>query len=307
MNLLSFSAETEDEGKRLDALLAERFPEQSRSYLRKLIEEGRVKRNSTDSVKASQRIRSGDVVELDLPDPEPIDAKPEPMDLDIVYEDADLLIVNKPKGLSVHPGAGHPDHTLVNGLLAHCGTSLSGINGALRPGIVHRIDMDTSGLLIVCKNDAAHRSIASQLEVHSIKRIYYGITVGTPDPPSGTVNKPIGRNPNDRIKMAAGVPNGKRAVTHYQTEEFFSGYAFCSFRLETGRTHQIRVHMASIGHPLLGDTVYGAKKQKFQTQGQVLHAAVIGFRHPSSGEYMEFCAPLPNYFNELLHILRNLS
>ena len=312
-----FTVEKSDAGKRLDAYLAEALPDQSRSYIRKLIGDGRVKKAVRDSsgadvlsekpLKASAKVTDGDTFLVELPEPENLAVEPEEMPLEIVYEDEDLLIVNKPKGLSVHPGAGHPDHTLVNGLLAHCGDSLSGINGVLRPGIVHRIDKDTSGLLIVCKNDLSHRAIAEQLAVHSIRRIYYGITTGTPPEEEGTVDKPVGRHPVDRKKMAAGVANGKRAVTHYRVKERFRGYALCEFQLETGRTHQIRVHMASIGHPLLGDTVYGAKKPPFKADGQALHAAVIGFTHPRTGKYLEFYAPLPKYFEDLLTILRKIQ
>ncbi len=311
------TVEKSDAGERLDAYLAAALPDQSRSYIRKLIEDGRVKKAVRDSsgaetvsekpLKASAKVAEGDTFLVELPEPETLAVEPEEMPLEIVYEDDDLLIVNKPKGLSVHPGAGHPDHTLVNGLLAHCGDSLSGINGVLRPGIVHRIDKDTSGLLIVCKNDFSHRAIAEQLAVHSIRRIYYGITTGTPPEEEGTVDKPVGRHPVDRKKMAAGVANGKRAVTHYRVKERFRGYALCEFQLETGRTHQIRVHMASIGHPLLGDTVYGAKKPPFKAEGQALHAAVIGFTHPRNGKYLEFYAPLPKYFEDLLTILRKFQ
>ena len=300
-------------GKRLDAFLSASLPDLSRSYIKKLLEDGHLSLLARDGsttgavLKASRKTAEGETYCLSVPEAQELSVIPQEMPLEIVYEDDDLLIVNKPKGLSVHPGAGHPDGTLVNGLLAHCGDSLSGINGVLRPGIVHRIDKDTSGLLIVCKNDMAHRSIAEQLAVHSIKRVYYGITTGTPSPEEGTVNSPIGRHPVDRKKMASGVTNGKRAVTHYHVEEKFRGYALCTFRLETGRTHQIRVHMASIGHPLLGDTVYGAKKPPFPTEGQTLHAAVIGFRHPRTDEYLEFCAPLPTYFEKLLLLLRKMG
>ena len=303
----------ESAGERLDAFLAVSSPQLSRSYLKKLLDEGKVSLITEDSetsvsrLKASRKVSAGETYCLTVPKPEELSVTAQEMPLEIVYEDEDLLIVNKPKGLSVHPGAGHPDGTLVNGLLAHCGDSLSGINGVLRPGIVHRIDKDTSGLLIVCKNDMAHRSIAEQLAVHSIKRVYYGVTTGTPSPEDGTINSPVGRHPVDRKKMAAGVTDGKRAVTHYHVEERFRGYSLCTFRLETGRTHQIRVHMASIGHPLLGDTVYGAKKPPFKTEGQTLHAAVIGFQHPRSGKYLEFCAPLPTYFENLLLLLRKLG
>ena len=314
----TISVDAEHSGMRLDAFLSACLPDLSRSYLKKLLDEGKVTlkgseegsdadKKASKKRKASSRVSEGECYTLEIPKAQELDVIPQEMSLAIVYEDEDLLVVNKPKGLSVHPGAGHPDGTLVNGLLAHCGDTLSGINGVLRPGIVHRIDKDTSGLLIVCKNDAAHRSIAEQLAVHSIRRIYYGITTGTPSPETGTIDSPVGRHPVDRKKMAAGVSGGKRAVTHYHVEERFRGYALCSFQLETGRTHQIRVHMASVGHPLLGDTVYGAKKPPFSTDGQTLHAAVIGFRHPRTNEYLEFCAPLPNYFEKLLLLLRKLG
>lgn len=305
--------DAEHAGERLDAFLSASLPDLSRSYLKKLLEEGRLSltdENGAESdvrLKVSRKVTEGERYVLVVPEAEELQVVPQEIPLDIVYEDEDLLIVNKPKGLSVHPGPGHPDGTLVNALLAHCGDSLSGINGVLRPGIVHRIDKDTSGLLIVCKNDMAHRSVAEQLAVHSIRRVYYGITTGTPSPESGTVDAPIGRHPADRKKMAAGVSGGKRAVTHYHVEERFRGFALCTFQLETGRTHQIRVHMAKIGHPLLGDTVYGAKKPPFPTEGQMLHAAVIGFRHPRTEQYIEFCAPLPTYFEKMLLLLRKID
>ena len=296
-------SEAEDLGKRLDAALAEAFPAFSRSYLRSLIDDLRVNVNGKNE-KASFRLTPGCRIEIDFPELIPLKALPEKMDLEIPYEDDDLLIVNKPKGLPVHPGAGHPDHTLVNGLLWHCEGRLSGINGVLRPGIVHRIDMDTSGLLIVCKNDESHRKIAEQLAVHSVTRVYEGVTVGTPKPESGTVRTMIGRHPTDRKKMSASPKNGKPAVTHYSLIASYPGYAHMQFRLETGRTHQIRVHMAYLHHPLLGDAVYGSEKNPFGISGQLLHAGTIGFIHPGSGEYMEFHAPRPEEFES---VLRRLS
>ena len=239
-----------------------------------------------------------------IPDPVPDEVLPENIPLNILYEDDDLLIVDKPSGMSVHPGAGHSSGTLVNALLYHCGDSLSGINGVMRPGIVHRIDMDTSGCLIVCKCDRAHTFIAKQLEEHSVNRKYRGIISGNPKELSGTVNKSIGRNPKDRKKMAC-VQNGKRAVTHYKVLESFRGYSYAEFSLETGRTHQIRVHMASLGHPLLGDPLYSRNKSPFRTNGQVLHAMTIGFIHPSTHEYMEFVSPLPPDFENIIERLRN--
>jgi 23S rRNA pseudouridine1911/1915/1917 synthase len=290
-------------GIRLDAFLAVHFPDISRSRIKSMISSGLVKVNDA-SVKPSLKLSDGNVIYIQIPDPEILQVEAENIPLDILYEDDDLIIVNKPKGMPVHPAPGHYTGTLVNGLMFHCKDSLSGINGVLRPGIVHRIDMNTTGALIVCKNDNSHTCIASQLEKHSINRIYVGIVNGTPDF-EGTVNKPVGRHPADRKKMAVDVKNGKNAVTHYRVIKSFRGYSLCEFRLETGRTHQIRVHMASIGHPLLGDDVYGNGSSSFKTQGQTLHAKIIGFIHPSTGEYMEFEAPLPDYFLKILKRLEN--
>ena len=228
---------------------------------------------------------------------------PEAMDLDILYEDEDVLLVNKPKGMVVHPAAGHYTGTLVNGLMAHCRDGLSGINGVLRPGIVHRIDMDTTGILIVCKNDMAHNSIARQLKDHSVTRRYQAVVHGNIGEDEGTVDAPVGRHPVDRKKMSVNEKNGRRAVTHYRVQKRFGRFTFIECRLETGRTHQIRVHMASIGHPLLGDTVYGPARCPFKLQGQTLHAGILGFIHPRTGRYMEFEAPLPAYFQRLLQML----
>ncbi len=298
-------------GMRLDAALANVLEDISRSRLKALIDGGAVLVNGKPK-KASCAVCGGDLIEVDIPDPVPDEVIPQKMDLEIVYEDDQLIVVNKPKGLSVHPGAGHADGTLVNGLLYHC-RDLSGIGGVLRPGIVHRIDKDTSGILVVCKTDLAHRCIAAQLAEHSITRIYKGIASGNPDPAQGIVDAPIGRHRTDRKKMAV-VSDGKRAVTHYETEEYFDGAALMRFRLETGRTHQIRVHMASIGHPLLFDSVYGrrggvereliAKRPSLKDTGQLLHAMTLGFLHPVSGEYMEFSAPLPEEFISVLQFLR---
>ena len=227
----------------------------------------------------------------------------EDIPLDILYEDEDLLVVNKPKGMVVHPAPGHLSGTLVNAVMFHCKDSLSGINGELRPGIVHRIDRDTTGSLIVCKNDIAHNHIAEQIKEHSVNRIYRGIVVGTVSDEEGTIHAPIGRHPIDRKKMSINERNGKDAITHYRVLKRFDKYTYMEFKLETGRTHQIRVHMASIGHPLLGDEVYGTKKCPFHLEGQTLHAAIIGFIHPTTGEYIEVEAPLPEYFQHLLHIL----
>ena len=254
------------------------------------------------------RLRAGDEVETELPEPVPLDAEPQDIPLDIVYEDADLLVVNKPKGMVVHPAPGNPDGTLVNALLWHI-RDLSGINGVMRPGIVHRIDKDTSGLLIVAKNDAAHLALAEQIKAHSFEREYQAIVVGTPRDECGIIDAPIGRNPRDRKKMAV-VPNGRPARTYYRLLERFDGFSHLSLTLETGRTHQIRVHMAHIGHPVMGDEVYGANRTRFEKQaarlisGQCLHAKRIGFVHPTTGEFLRFDSELPEYFTELLRLLR---
>lgn len=295
-----------EEGKdsRLDAFLSSGLEGLSRSYIQKLLKNGKVTVNGKPA-KSSCRMIPGDQVEIDVPEPEEPEIAAEPMDLDILYEDEDIILINKPKGMVVHPAAGHYTGTLVNGLMAHCKNDLSGINGVLRPGIVHRIDMDTTGVLIVCKNDAAHQSIAQQLKVHSITRKYYAIVHGVIRDDSGTVNAPIGRHPTDRKKMSIQARNGKDAITHYRVLKRFEKYTYVECQLETGRTHQIRVHMASIHHPLLGDRVYGPAKCPFpDLQGQTLHAGVLGIIHPSTGKYMEFSAPLPEYFTELLTKLK---
>ncbi len=293
----------EESGARLDRILADRFPESTRSYLQKLIQAGDVSVNDKIA-KASTRPTCGDKVTVSFPEPEALDVRAEAIPLDILYEDDDLLIVNKPKGMVVHPAPGHSGGTLVNALMYHCGDSLSGINGVLRPGIVHRIDQNTTGSLVVCKNDAAHRAIAEQLQTHSITRAYRAIVHGRLSE-DGTIHTTIGRHPQDRKKMGINVPNGRDAVTHYHILEQFDRFTYVECRLETGRTHQIRVHMKSIGHPVLGDDVYGPAKCPFPgLEGQTLHAMTIGFIHPSTGEYLEVSAPLPEYFEELLKKLR---
>ena len=293
-----------ENGIRIDRLLADRFPELTRSYIQKMIRDGDVLANEK-LIRASYKAAEGDVIHLELPEPEPLAIEPENIPLDILYEDADLLVVNKPKGMVVHPAAGHYSGTLVNGLMAHCKDDLSGINGVLRPGIVHRIDKDTTGILIVCKNDMAHQSIAKQLYDHSITRKYHAIVYGNIKEEEGTVNAPIGRSLKDRKKMGI-VMDGKHAVTHYKVlKRLKKGFTYIECQLETGRTHQIRVHMASIKHPLLGDDVYGPKKSKYTLEGQCLHAKVLGFVHPRTGEYMEFEVPLPEYFEKLLNKLDN--
>lgn len=295
-------AAPEDVGARLDAFLAGKM-EKTRSSVQKLIEEENVRLNGAPAAK-NARLREGDRVEATEPPPEVLDVKPQNIPLDIVYEDQDLLVVNKPKGMVVHPAAGNPDGTLVNALLFHCGDSLSGINGVIRPGIVHRIDKDTSGLLIVAKNDRAHQSLAEQIAVHSFTRIYNAVVYGIVKEEEGTVSAPIGRHPTDRKRMAVLSSGGREAVTHYRVLERFPGFTLVECRLETGRTHQIRVHMAHIGHPVAGDPVYGPKKCITELQGQCLHARVIGFIHPATGEYLEFDSGLPPYFERFLEKLR---
>lgn len=289
---------------RIDKYLAEACPELSRSYIQKLLKSGQVLVNG-GSIKPSYIVAEDDHIELDVPEAVEPEIEAEPMDLDIIYEDRDIILINKPKGMVVHPAAGHYTHTLVNGLMYHCRDQLSGINGVLRPGIVHRIDMDTTGVLIACKNDMAHNCIAAQLKEHSITRRYQAIVHGVIKEDSGTVDAPIGRHPTERKKMSINHNNGRNAVTHYKVLERMGQYTYVECRLETGRTHQIRVHMASIHHPLLGDKVYGPAKCPVPGLiGQTLHAGVLGIVHPRTGEYMEFTAPLPEYFEKLLRSLR---
>ena len=293
----------EEGGLRIDKYLSQAAEGLSRSYIQKLLKEGRVLAEGRP-VKASFQVEEDMRITLDVPEAVQPDIEPEPMDLDIVYEDEDVILINKPKGMVVHPAAGHYSHTLVNGLLYHCRGQLSGINGVMRPGIVHRIDKDTTGVIIACKNDVAHASIAAQLKEHSVTRRYQAIVHGNMKEETGTIDSPIGRHPTERKKMCAGLPGGRRAVTHYQVLRQLKQYAYVECRLETGRTHQIRVHMASIHHPLLGDSVYGPAKCPISgLEGQTLHAGVLGFVHPRTGEYMEFSAPLPDYFSHLLKIL----
>lgn len=295
--------EIADSGLRIDKYLSTVNEQLSRSYIQKLLKSGLVLVDGKP-VKASYQVDEGDVISLDIPEAVEPEIEPENMDLDILYEDQDVILVNKPKGMVVHPAAGHYSHTLVNGLMHHCKDQLSGINGVMRPGIVHRIDMDTTGVIIACKNDMAHNSIAAQLKEHSITRRYQAIVHGVLKDDAGTIEGPIGRHPTDRKKMSINYNNGKSAVTHYKVLKRFRQYTHVECRLETGRTHQIRVHMASIGHPLLGDLVYGPGKCPIPgLQGQTLHAGVLGFIHPRTGEYMEFTAPLPEYFAKLLNTL----
>lgn len=301
----SFEVEAEQEGERLDKFLSIIYPEFSRAFFQKLIKSKQVSVNETPQ-KASYCVKIDDIVTVEIPDAVETTIEPENIPLDILYEDDDVLIVNKPKGMVVHPSAGHYSGTLVNAIMYHCKDTLSGINGEIRPGIVHRIDMDTTGSLIVCKNDEAHVNIAQQIKEHSVNRIYVGIVCGNVKEDSGTVEGAIGRHPIERKKMAINEKNGKPAITHYKVLERFKNYTYMQFKLETGRTHQIRVHMASIGHPLLGDTLYSSGRSPFKhLQGQCLHAKTIGFIHPKTGEYMEYSAPLPEYFEKLLCLLKS--
>ena len=289
-------------GQRADALVARLAPELSRSAVQRLLEAGAVTLGDRP-LKKNDKPVAGAVLTVTLPDPEPVEIVPQNIPLDIVYEDDDVIVVNKPVGLVVHPAPGHPDGTLVNALLYHCGSSLSGINGELRPGIVHRIDRDTSGLIIAAKNDRAHLALAAQLQDHTLARVYEAVTVGGLKEDSGTVNAPIGRHPVDRKRMAVDRLHGRPAVTHWRVLERFSGYTHVECRLETGRTHQIRVHMASLGHPLLGDVVYGSKKPWPGLVGQCLHARRLTFVHPATGLPMTLECPLPEWFEKVLESL----
>ena len=293
----------DESGERIDKFLSRNCENLSRSYIQKLLKDGNIIVNKL-AVKANYKIASGDVIQIRIPESEPLDILPEDIPLDILYEDSDILIVNKPKGMVVHPSPGHYTHTLVNAVLYHCGGNLSGINGVIRPGIVHRIDMNTTGSLLICKNDRAHQILAEQLKEHSITRRYHAIVHGNIKEDSGTVDAPIGRHPADRKKMSTKSQHGRHAVTHYRVLERFGSYTYIECELETGRTHQIRVHMSSIGHPILGDDVYGPARCPFKLEGQTLHAKTLGIIHPSTKEYMEFDAPLPQYFQNLLTMLR---
>lgn len=303
MNEIVMEITPEMEGERIDKCISNYLESLSRSYIQKIIKDGKAYVNDA-VVKANYKVKVDDKVQFEIPDCEEPDIPPQDIPLDILYEDKDILIVNKPKDMVVHPAPGHYEGTLVNAIMFHCKDELSGINGVLRPGIVHRIDKDTTGSIIICKNDEAHRKIAQQLKEHSITRKYRAIVYGRIMEEEGTVNAPIGRHPTDRKKMAINEKNGKPAVTHYKVLGRFDKYTYIECQLETGRTHQIRVHMTSIGHSLLGDEVYGNAKCPFKLEGQTLHAMTIGFIHPTTGEYVEYEAPLPEYFEHLLQILR---
>ena len=302
MEQFAYQIGPEEDDERLDKWMSSAIADLSRSYIQKCIKDNQVLINGKPQ-KASYRLKVDDEIVFHIPKAMEPAIEAENIPLSILYEDPDLLIVDKPKGMVVHPAPGHYSGTLVNAVMYHCRDNLSGINGVLRPGIVHRIDRDTTGSLIICKNDHAHNSIAEQLKEHTITRKYRAIVHGVIDVEEGTVNAPIGRDPKDRKKMAINEQNGKPAITHYKVLRRFQEYTYIECQLETGRTHQIRVHMSSIGHPLLGDEVYSQRKSPYHLCGQTLHAMVIGFIHPSSGEYLEITAPLPDYFDHLLCIL----
>ena len=298
------NVEPEYNGQRIDKFLSETLPEYSRSFIQKVVKDGGVLVDEK-CVKSNYKLSAGQILKLNVPELVEPDIVPEDIPLDILYEDDDIIVVNKPKGMVVHPAAGHYTGTLVNALMYHCRDNLSGTNGVTRPGIVHRIDMNTTGVLVACKNDAAHIFLSEQLAVHSITRKYNAIVHNSFKENSGTVDAPIGRHHIDRKKMAIDYKNGRNAVTHYSVISNYGKYAYIECQLETGRTHQIRVHMSSIGHPLLGDDVYGSGKSPYRLEGQTLHARVLGFVHPSTGKYMEFEAPLPDYFKEIIVDLEN--
>jgi len=303
MDTINLDALDIDKDKRLDVFLTERVEGHSRTYIKKLIEDGLVLVGEKTK-KANYKLNVGDTVSIILPDPVNLEVKAEDIDIDVIYEDDDLLVINKPQGMVVHPAHGNYSGTLVNGLLSRC-EGLSGINGVIRPGIVHRIDKDTSGVIVVAKTNEAHMDLSRQLKEHSINRKYIALLEGRLKEDRGIVDAPIGRDPKDRKRMAVVSKNGKRAVTHYKVIEFFQANTLVEASLETGRTHQIRVHMAYLGHPVVGDLVYGYKKQRFKLKGQMLHAKILGFMHPRSGEYVEFSAPLPEYFVNILEKLKH--
>lgn len=304
-NILKYVADIEDIGKRIDIYIVSKNDRFSRSQVQKMIQDKNVYVND-NTIKSNYKIRNNDIIQINIPEPEMLNVEAEDIDIEILYEDEDIVVVNKPQGMVVHPAAGNYTGTLVNALLGKC-KNLSSINGVIRPGIVHRIDKDTSGVLVVAKNDNAHRILAEQIKEHTVNRLYLALVEGRVKKDSGTINTFIGRHPIDRKKMAVVSKGGKNAVTHFKVLETFKDTSLIEAKLETGRTHQIRVHMAYIGHPLLGDPVYGLKKQKYSIKGQALHAKLLGFIHPSTGEYMEFSSPLPEYFSALLNKLRTQS
>lgn len=303
MNIIELNV---NENKRLDAFISNALDDVSRSYIVKIIEEGHVKVNEKEIVSKKHKLKSGDHILIDMPEPEVLEVEAEDIPIDIVYEDDDLMIINKPVGMVVHPAPGNYSGTLVNALMNHT-DKLSSINGVIRPGIVHRIDKDTSGLLMIAKTDHAHKGLAEQLKDHSIKRQYVAIVHGSIPSETGTVSAPIGRSPKDRLKMAVNERQGKEAVTHFTVLKRFKNYTMIQCQLETGRTHQIRVHMAYIGHPLLGDLTYGVKKPKIKNEGQLLHAKTLGFIHPRSGEYMEFDSEIPSLFDKMIKKIKGVE
>jgi len=301
MDIKKYTVQLEYSGERIDKYLASMLQDSSRSFIQNLISKDLVMVNSK-KVKSNYKLKASDEVEISIPEPEKLQVVPQDIPIKILYEDSDVVVVDKPQGMVVHPAAGNKDETLVNALLFHC-HDLSGINGVMRPGIVHRIDKDTSGVLVIAKNDKSHNILAEQFKNHTMNREYLALVEGRLKNEMGTIDANLGRNPKDRLKYAV-VKDGKRAVTHYKVMECFSGYTLVLCKLETGRTHQIRVHMASIGHPLIGDPLYGFKKQNFKTKGQLLHARLLGFIHPTKNEYMEFTSPLPEDFTAVLNKLR---
>ena len=305
METIFLTATPEDKGRRLDQFLADQLEELTRSAAQRLAEEEQVLLDGKP-LKKNYKMAGNETIEVNLPDPEPIDAAPQNIPLDIAYEDDDLLVINKPKGMVVHPAPGNPDGTVVNAVLYHCGDSLSGIGGAFRPGIVHRIDKDTSGLLIIAKNDKAHLYLSQQLKDHTLARTYEAVVIGNLKEDKGTVDAPLGRSPKDRKKMAI-VPGGRRAVTHYEVIARYPGYTHVRCKLETGRTHQIRVHMASLGHPIAGDEVYGPSKSRVDLGGQCLHARQLSFLHPADGQPRQVESQLPAYFRDFLDKLERMS
>ncbi|TCO78969.1 ribosomal large subunit pseudouridine synthase D [Marinisporobacter balticus] len=304
MDIQKFFVDDMDEEKRLDLYLSDALADMSRSFIQKLIEKGKIKINGKPIKIKKHKIKANDVIEIEIPEPERLKIEAENIPVEIIYEDDDLLVVNKPQGMVVHPAPGNYQGTLVNALMYHC-KNLSSINGVIRPGIVHRIDKDTSGLLMVAKNDQAHKCLAEQLKEHSINRKYIALVYGNIKEEKGTIQAPIGRDPNNRLKMAVVERNSKDAITHFRVLKRFKGYTLIEAKLETGRTHQIRVHMTYINHPLVGDPVYGPSKQKFRLKGQMLHAKTLGFRHPAKGTFMEFQADLPDYFTKLIKMLED--
>lgn len=302
MEFNKYNVESEYKDSRLDVFLSKQLENKSRSFIQNLIEAEKVLVNSKVK-KSNYKLKEGDIVEIEIPEPVFLDIKAEAIPLDILYEDSDVIVVNKPQGMVVHPASGVYEGTLVNALLYHC-KDLSGINGVTRPGIVHRIDKDTSGVIVVAKNDAAHNKLSEQFKEHSMKRVYVALVEGIVKQEEGTVDAPLARHPIDRIKIAV-VRDGRRAVTHYKVIERYKAYTLIECRLETGRTYQIRVHMSHIAHPLVGDPVYGYKKQRFNLEGQMLHAKILGFIHPRTNEYMEFESDIPEHFKKVLNILKN--